>query len=349
MTITININDLTLCHKGSGGSSSNTLPDFCKTPDKGIPIPYLNEAYSKDLVKGTTTCFADGGNMIANYGSEFAVSVFNEDGSMGGVVSGTHKAEADWITHSFDVFFEGKPACRLTDKLFMNHRNTVNLSGWKQPELSDSEFIDLICKLACECFNQLQGKLKRGQTYQNCLNKKLADDFYDGAYPKSNSPIWREVPFDRAKGWELIERTAGHLPTSNYIRWNSRRLDIVRLKKGKIQKLYDVKFRDDKIEPARRREYRDIAEQHTGDKDNYDEFDVDENCNGCKPPQSPGAPAVEPKEMPVTEPGFPDYAALVGLGLLTVGLAVFPFDGPLGEAAAGTGFAAQAARLGLAL
>ena len=138
MSVSININGLTLCHRGSGGVTHNTLPDVCKTPDKAIPIPYQNEAYSRDLAKGTTSVFADGGNMIANLGSNFAKSVFDEAGSMGGVVSGTNKAEAEWITHSFDVFFQGKPACRLTDKMFMNHRNTVNLAGENQPDhLSD--------------------------------------------------------------------------------------------------------------------------------------------------------------------------------------------------------------------
>lgn len=101
--ITININGITLCHKGSGGVSHNTLPDVCKTPF-GVPVAYENEAYSADLVKGTTSVFADGGNMIANMGSQFARSVFDEPGSMGGIISGTNKAETDWITHSFDVF-----------------------------------------------------------------------------------------------------------------------------------------------------------------------------------------------------------------------------------------------------
>ncbi|EGI6182094.1 TPA: DUF4150 domain-containing protein, partial [Salmonella enterica subsp. houtenae] len=53
--ITININGLTLCHKGSGGVSHNTMPDVCKTPPFGVPVAYENEAYSSDLVKGTTS------------------------------------------------------------------------------------------------------------------------------------------------------------------------------------------------------------------------------------------------------------------------------------------------------
>lgn len=129
MTITININGLTLCHKGSEGISHNTLPDVCKTPPFGTPVTYENEAYSADLVKGTISVYADGGNMIAIVGSQFVRSVFDEPGSMGGVISETNRAEAEWISHSFDVFFEKKLACRLTDKMFMNHHNTVNMAG----------------------------------------------------------------------------------------------------------------------------------------------------------------------------------------------------------------------------
>ena len=178
--ITVNINGLTLCHKGSGGVSHNTLPDVCKTPGEGVPVPYENEAYSSDLVKGTVSVFADGGNMIANVGSQFARSVFDEPGSMGGIKSGTNKAETDWISHSFDVFFEKKPACRLTDKLFMNHRNTVNMSGLCQKALSEDEFNQLICKYAKECYEAHCNRLKsqgveNGEYYrfQDCLKDKF--------------------------------------------------------------------------------------------------------------------------------------------------------------------------------
>jgi hypothetical protein len=69
---------------------------------------------------------------------------------MGGIRSGTHLAEADWITHSFDVFFEKKPACRLTDKMFMNHRNTVNMAGLWQKDLPPG-LEQKICDAICEC------------------------------------------------------------------------------------------------------------------------------------------------------------------------------------------------------
>jgi hypothetical protein len=192
MTITININDLSLCHKGSEGISHNTLPDVCKTPDKGKPKPYENEAYSKDLVKGTTTCFADGGNMIANLGSEFAVSVFDEPGTMGGVVSGTNMAEADWITHSFDVFFEGKPACRLTDKMFMNHHNTVNMAGLVQYHLNPD--INIACNIFCKVMaKSKEPGAKKPFNYSNEAKKLAKGEFADNlakAGMKAEQSLW---------------------------------------------------------------------------------------------------------------------------------------------------------------
>lgn len=173
MSVTININDLTLCHRGSDGITHNTLPDVCKTPSKGVPRAFDNEAYSKDLAKGTTTVFADGGNMIGNFGSIFARSVFDEGGSFGGIKSGTFIAEADFITHSFDVFFEGKPACRLTDKMWMNHRNTVNMAGLLQIELSGYNGTDPTMKAACEVFCTVR------QEGMDAKSKKPPDKRFD--------------------------------------------------------------------------------------------------------------------------------------------------------------------------
>ena len=45
-----------IVHKGSGGMSM-VLPDVCKTPTRGgpVPIPYPNMGKSADTVQGTTT------------------------------------------------------------------------------------------------------------------------------------------------------------------------------------------------------------------------------------------------------------------------------------------------------
>ena len=77
MALTVNINGLTLCHKGSRGISRCTLPNVCKTPPNGIPLPYANTAFSKNLTRGTHSVFADAGNMIAHKKSYFARSIMD--------------------------------------------------------------------------------------------------------------------------------------------------------------------------------------------------------------------------------------------------------------------------------
>jgi Domain of unknown function (DUF4150) len=138
MSVTVDIDGLTLCHQGSNGIATATMPDLCYTPSPTgpIPLPYPNIAMSSDLAQGTTTVEADGGCMCANYGSQFSMSSGDEPGVNGGVTSGTFMKEATWLTFSFDVKLEGSGACRLTDKMFMNHNNTVCCAGLFQKFLS---------------------------------------------------------------------------------------------------------------------------------------------------------------------------------------------------------------------
>jgi hypothetical protein len=138
MPVTINVNRLSLCHKGSDGLTVATAPDVCLTPP-GVPVPYSNVAFSSDLAQGTTTVFADGGNSIAHSPSIFAKSTGDEPGTMGGVKSGTFTKEASWLTFSADVKIEGKPACRLTDKMLHNHGNTHNCAGEMQPPVAGGD------------------------------------------------------------------------------------------------------------------------------------------------------------------------------------------------------------------
>ena len=155
MGVTINVNRLSLCHRDSGGISSATLPDVCKTPPVPTPIPYPNVAFSKDLSNGTRTVFADGGNSIAHRSSEFSVSTGDEPGTAGGVKSGTFTKEATWISFSPNVKFEGQSVCRLTDKMFHNHQNTVNLAGLVQAVLTglpcDTTPTPVPDELKCTC------------------------------------------------------------------------------------------------------------------------------------------------------------------------------------------------------
>ena len=74
MAVTIHVNGRSnsLVHKGSNGIAKCTIPDVCKTPSPGgpVPIPYpVILSMSSDLKKGTKTVKVDGGNMAAVKGS----------------------------------------------------------------------------------------------------------------------------------------------------------------------------------------------------------------------------------------------------------------------------------------
>ena len=153
MPVTIKVNGTanSLVHKGSNGISMATIPDVCKTPTPGgpVPIPYPNISQSATLAKGTTTVKADGGMMIAIKGSEFSMSNGDEPGSIGGVKSNTFIKESTWILYSFDVKMDGENACRLTDKKFQNHENTADLGGTVQAPVIVQGIN--ITQAACEC------------------------------------------------------------------------------------------------------------------------------------------------------------------------------------------------------
>lgn len=174
---------------------------------------------------------------------------------MGGVISGTNKAEAEWISHSFDVFFEKKPACRLTDKMWMNHRNTVSMAGLCQPDLSDDDLHNEICKKARDCYEEHCNRLKSKNNpdgkytyYQACLEDKLRSETYNGRYPKPESKIWTEVHFD-PDGF-LIWSKEGDCPSARlYTPKGGRRMDVIQLDgKGKPSRLLDIKFPKDGID-----------------------------------------------------------------------------------------------------
>lgn len=131
----ITVNGLGLTHKSSTGFSKATIPDVCKTPSPGgpVPLPYPNFAMSSTLQNGTTTVFAKGGAMIANKGSQYGMSTGDEPGTVGGVKSNTFKQATDWILYSFNVKMDGKNACRHTDKKYHNNKNTVDLQGNANP------------------------------------------------------------------------------------------------------------------------------------------------------------------------------------------------------------------------
>jgi hypothetical protein len=171
VTIKVNGASNSLVHKGSNAVSMATIPDVCKTPSPGgpIPLPYPNISQSATLAKGTTTVKADGGMMIAIKGSEFSLSNGDNAGVAGGVKSSTFMKESTWILYSFDVKMDGANACRLSDKKFQNHENTADLAGALQVPVVAGMPIEqqIACAVYC-CDKAEYNQVKRPDKSKDC-------------------------------------------------------------------------------------------------------------------------------------------------------------------------------------
>jgi hypothetical protein len=249
VTIKVNGTSLTLVHKFSTGISIATIPDVCKTPTPGgpVPVPYPNIANSIALSSGTTTVKGDKA-MAANKGSKFALSNGDNAGVAGGVKSSTFMKEATWILYSFDVKMDGKNAARLTDKMFHNSENAANLGGEAQPPLiallgGDKDLADKLCEAACKAMEKkkkadkkAKSKAKKGKKKQKPSTKKFQNEMRNeldprrgGSRGKKNPGLLTEVGqagkdligkwgSEVAKGrdfvkWDIVITEAGVTPT----------------------------------------------------------------------------------------------------------------------------------------
>jgi hypothetical protein len=191
MPVTIQVNGTvnSLVHKMSNGISTATIPDVCKTPSPGgpVPIPYPNIAQSITLSDGTTTVKGDK-MMAATKGSKFALSNGDQAGTIGGVKSNVFMKEATWILYSFDVKIDGKNACRFTDKMFHNSENAANLAGILQSVVRalGEDLAKEICAAICDAKDK--GK-------QEDVAKHFSDPKGPQYTPKQGSNVWPEVPF----------------------------------------------------------------------------------------------------------------------------------------------------------
>ena len=175
MPVTVKVNGASnsLVHKGSNGISMATVPDVCKTPSPGgpVPIPYPNISQSITLDKGTSTVKADG-MMIAIKGSEFSLSNGDNAGVAGGVKSSTFMKESTWILYSFDVKMDGANACRLSDKKFQNHENTVDMGGCMQLPVIAGDTPEEIVACAVHCCDKAPYEKGKHSCVMHSLRKK---------------------------------------------------------------------------------------------------------------------------------------------------------------------------------
>src|SRR5262245_51656782 len=118
MIPTVIVNALTIVHRQSDGKAICSAPDWCKTPSAGgpVPVPYVNVAYSLQLVNGSVTVFTDGCS-VALKDSMFVPSFGDEPGVIGGVISGVNKGQAKFSNYSMDVMIEGRNVARLSDPM----------------------------------------------------------------------------------------------------------------------------------------------------------------------------------------------------------------------------------------
>jgi hypothetical protein len=127
MSSDVTANSRTVVHKGDGIVNVSALPDVCKTPSPGgpVPVPYPNVAQSSDLADGAKHVTIDG-NPVALENSKLKQSSGDEAGTLGGVVSGKNRGKMTWGTSSPDVCVEGKGVIRFAD-LTHHNCNTSNV------------------------------------------------------------------------------------------------------------------------------------------------------------------------------------------------------------------------------
>ena len=267
VTIKVNGTNLSLVHKMSNGISTATIPDVCKTPTPGgpVPIPYPNIAQSITLSDGTTTVKGDK-VMAANKGSKFSLSNGDNAGTIGGVKSNVFMKEATWILYSFDVKMDSKNACRFTDPMYHNSENTVNLGGVCQNPVIikalGKELADDLCDAACKAKKDKKAKDKANQKKDGTFKKGKKPASYQKAMreridPKKrrgkNPPVLTEVSHQiKRDGGDFVGKMGkGVTGRTGRVRWDiivTRGKDAVargKLTWSKVRYIVEVKFPKD--------------------------------------------------------------------------------------------------------
>lgn len=102
------------------------MPDVCKTPappGPPVPMPYVNTAQTT-LANPLALKVLVSGSPALTKSSKISVSMGDTPGVAGGVVSGSVMGECEFVTASFKVKLQGKPAVRQMDSVKSNKGNT---------------------------------------------------------------------------------------------------------------------------------------------------------------------------------------------------------------------------------
>lgn len=115
---------------GDGMTQTCPVPDVCKTPSPGgpVPVPYVNVAQDSNLAKGTKKVTVEG-KSVALQSSNLSTSTGDEAGTAGGgLISSKTQGKLTWATYSPDVKFEGKSVVRFLD-ICLHNGNQCNSGG----------------------------------------------------------------------------------------------------------------------------------------------------------------------------------------------------------------------------
>lgn len=202
--------------KSADGASIACQPDVCFSPGApmpGIPIPYANSVFARDLdnlsrtvfIKGTGAALEDRSYFAVSYGDEPATHALKK-----GVISGQIQGRAYFKSWSMDVKFEGLGVARHMDTVTHNHVNQPNamaqkyISVWKKaaPCAGDRARVEANCKPEdaskkrkrkglWEKFNKLvsipDATAKKALLYKRTWGNYWIEDYCDGLWVKPSA------------------------------------------------------------------------------------------------------------------------------------------------------------------
>jgi Domain of unknown function (DUF4150) len=166
------VNGRLVLNAGDGLTQTCPVPDVCKTPSPGgpVPVPYVNVAQDSDLAKGTQKVSIEG-HPAALSSSHLSTSTGDEAGSAGGgIISSKIKGKLTWATYSPDVKFEGKSVVRFLD-ICLHNGNQVNTGGnasTGKPSVGLTYGADTACPI---CKNPAGHKLESNQKSEKQAQK----------------------------------------------------------------------------------------------------------------------------------------------------------------------------------
>ena len=105
------------------GGMDFTGNDVCKTPPVGVPIAYPNRANGNEAIPNVPNIIYVGGP-VHNMNTIIPVTHNDEAGSMGGVASGTVKAQSKHVTGANTIIIKGSPITRMASVNLPNNQNT---------------------------------------------------------------------------------------------------------------------------------------------------------------------------------------------------------------------------------